>query len=239
MLSNVPKVSMTDKCIVLDIDSTLVHTQDDDEELTKLQELKIMDPKNLQLRKRIYYLKLDDDEKKGDGISFPFWGVTRPHLTQFLIFCFSYFKVVAVWSAGKYDYVHKVVEHIFKGIQMPHIILTYDDCDFIDDYTYKPLDRIFAKMNNYMNYKNTYALDDTESTFSRNEENGVLIPKYEPQETSSSMLTDDICLEQFKYWLLIEENMKSNDVRKIDKSKIFDNSIEKYKKLINKKINFI
>ena len=240
MLSSVSKVSMTDKCIVLDIDSTLVYTQDDnpDEELPKLQALKIMDPKNIQLRKRIYYLKIDDYKKKGDGNSYPFWGVTRPHLTQFLIFCFSYFKVVAVWSAGSYDYVHKIVEHIFKGIQMPHIILTHDDCDEIDGLIYKPLDRMFSKMNEYMNYKNTFALDDTESTFSRNESNGILIPGYEPNETAISMLVDDICLEQFKYWLLQNEVMNSNDVRKLDKTKIFDTSLENYKKRLNKVINF-
>lgn len=240
MLSNIPKASMTDKCIVLDIDSTLVFTQDDyEQDLPKLQALKIMDPKNLQLRKRIYYLKLEDDDKRGDGVSYPFWGVTRPHLTEFLIFCFSYFKVVAVWSAGKYNYVHKVVEHIFKGIQMPHIILTYDDCDDIDEHIYKPLDRIFSKMSQYMNYKNTFALDDTESTFSRNESNGILIPRYEPNETSTSMLVDDICLEQFKYWLLQEEVMNSSDIRKLDKNKIFDSSVEKYKKRLNKAINFV
>ena len=229
MVSNyIQKNPQTNHCIVLDLDSTLLFTQEDDD-LELLKSLKIMDPKNISLRNRTYYLSVKDSVKKGDGESYEFWGVTRPHLKQFLLFCFSYFKVVAVWSAGQPSYVHKIVEHLFKGIQKPHIVFTYKNCDHIDDYIYKPLDRIFKEMKD-MNIKNTFALDDTESTFSRNETNGILIPKYEPNPDAQSLMEGETSLEKLRYWFQRDDVMNSKDIRKLDKDNIFNVSIDKLEK---------
>lgn len=230
MVSNyIAKNPQTDHCIVLDLDSTLLYTQDEDEDLEILKSLKIMNPRNVSLRNRVYYLSVKDSVKKGDGESYEFWGVTRPHLKQFLLFCFSYFKVVAVWSAGSSSYVHKVVEHIFKGISKPHIVFTYENCDHIDGYIYKPLDRIFERMKE-MNIKNTFALDDTESTFSRNETNGILIPKYEPEFDPASLMEEENSLEKVRHWFQREDVIKSKDIRKLDKDNIFDINIDRLEK---------
>jgi len=216
---NITKNSQTDHCIVLDLDSTLLCTQEDDD-LSILQSLNIMNPKNILLRNRIYYLSVKDSVKKGDGDSYDFWGTKRPHLKEFLLFCFAHFKVVAVWSAGSYSYVHKIVEHIFKGIKKPHIIFTMDNCDYIDGYVYKPLDRIFERMEG-MNIKNTFAVDDTPSTFSRNEKNGILIPKYEPTPDTFSLMENEDSLEKLQIWFQREDVKNSDDVRKLKKTKIF------------------
>ena len=96
---DIPLMSMTDKCIVLDLDQTVIATQDD---IQSLHNLKILsNPQLISLRNRSYYISVEDLEKPGIGTKYDFWGVTRPHIHEFLIFCFSYFKIVAIWSAGQ------------------------------------------------------------------------------------------------------------------------------------------
>lgn len=231
MSDDIPTVSMTNKCIVLDLDATLIATQDSMDSLKKLDILS--KPSLMELRNRIYRFPLEDLEAPGYGSKYNFWGIKRPHLEEFLIFCFSYFKVVAVWSAGKKKYVEAIVDDIFRDIRPPHIVFTYDDIDRDKkDKVVKPLEKMI-KFNDitkkYMNLSNIYALDDTKSTFSLNKGNGVLIPPFEPKPNINSLSRDDPTLLQFKYWLLQPEIMKVDDVRNIDKSKIFDQSLKYYK----------
>jgi curved DNA-binding protein CbpA len=49
----------------------------------------LSDPKLLSLRQRTYIITLDDLEKPGIGTKLDCWGVTRPHIDEFLMFCFS------------------------------------------------------------------------------------------------------------------------------------------------------
>lgn len=210
------EIVKSNHAIVLDLDSTLLCTMDDND-MKILESLDIMKPANINLRSRLYHLKVSDNEKKGDGVGYEFWGITRPHLKEFLEFCFSYFEIVAVWSAGSYSYVHKIVEHIFKGINKPHIIFTFNNCDYIDGNIYKPLVRIFERVKN-MNIKNTFALDDTESTFSRNDKNGILIPKFEPKPVIEELKKDEDSLIKLKNWFLTKQVIESDDIRKLNKN---------------------
>jgi len=234
-LENIPKVSLTDKCIVLDLDQTLIATQD---EMESLQELEILsDPKLISLRNRTYIITIDDLEKPGIGTKLDCWGVTRPHIDEFLMFCFSYFKIVAVWSAGKRKYVEAIVDHIFKDIQQPHIIFTYDDIIFDKRKNPgKPLVNMIEAntiLKRYMSLKNTLALDDNPKTFSKNIKNGILLPAYEPALNITALSQDDPTLLQFKSWLLLSEVMHSKDVQLLDKSKIFTTSLKSYKNMLN------
>ena len=117
-LDQVPDRSLTQHAIILDIDETLVHTCED---MNQFHSLRIFtDPKMIGLRRRSYVVTLDDVvERRGAGVKTQLWGVTRPHLEEFLIFCFSYYRVVAVWSAGKTKYVQAIVDHIFRDIPEP------------------------------------------------------------------------------------------------------------------------
>ena len=81
---DIPAVAITNNCIVLDLDQTLIATQDN---MSDLYQLKIAtDPKLIDLRKRTYHIVIDDLENPGVGTKTEMWGVTRPHLQEFLIF---------------------------------------------------------------------------------------------------------------------------------------------------------
>jgi len=227
---DIPQLSMTDKCIVLDLDQTLIATQDS---IDSLKEFGIMsDPSLMSLRSRTYYLSIEDLEKPGIGTNYEFWGVIRPHTKEFLIFCFSYFKIVAVWSAGQRPYVEAIVDYIFKDIRSPHIIFTYDDIDMgPNGHVEKPLTKMIESnpvLRRNMSLKNTLAIDDNNMTYIKNLGNGVLIPAYEPPLNINAMLGDDPALLQLKYWFLQPEVMNSKDVTTLDKNSIFRTSIDTY-----------
>lgn len=236
-ISDIPVVSTTNMSIVLDLDQTLIATQYD---ISSLKDLKILsDPNLLPLRNRIYHIVIEDLGKPGVGTKHDFWGITRPHLTDFLIFCFSYFKIVAVWSAGQRPYVEAIVDHIFKDIRPPHIIFTYDDIETGPrGEIIKPLSKMIESnpvLKKHMSLNTILALDDNPTTYSPNIGNGVLIPPYLPTSNDNvkpninALARDDPTLLQFKYWLLQPDVVRNSDVNKLDKSTIFTTSLDSYK----------
>lgn len=233
---DIPSASITDKCIVLDLDQTLIATQDS---IDSLKQLNILtDPNLISLRKRVYYITIEDLEKPGIGTKYDFWGVTRPHLQEFLIFCFSYFKIVAVWSAGKRPYVEAIVDHIFKDLPQPHVMFTHEDIIIgPGGHVFKPLTKMIelnSVLRRNMSLQNTFALDDNSMTFHNNADNGILIPDYNPSLSVNALARDDPTLLQLKYWLLQPEVVNARDVTVLDKSKIFSTSLNAYKaKLIS------
>lgn len=224
--------AQTNRCIVLDLDQTLIATQKD---IQSLKDMGIMSkPELLGLRDRIYNLEMSDFQKKGDGSSYRFWGIMRPHIKEFLIFCFSYFEYVVVWSAGKRKYVEAIVDHIFRDIQEPYLVLTYDDIVMASDGNVeKPLEKMFkiiANKGGNVSFSNTLALDDNPSTFRKNKDNGVLIPPYDPAPNPNAFGRDDPTLQQFMYWLVTPEIMSVSNVSELEKSSIFEVSLDTYKK---------
>ena len=221
--------ALTKLICVLDIDETLVHSTSDMEAWKRLRIFS--DPKKMDLRSRHYVLDLESE--RGSGIGVNMWGTKRPYLEEFIRFCFEYFKIVIVWSAGVYDYVHAVVEEIFKDSQEPHAILTRGNCT---GNTYK-LEKPFWKMikdvpglEEYIEYdrgmhtnniKNVFIVDDRRSSFAQNPDNGICIPVYEPIATEDGLRRDDVCLLQLMKWLMLPEVMNSQDVRTLDKNIIF------------------
>lgn len=232
---DIPSVSLTNKCIVLDLDLTLLSTQDD---MESLKDLKILtDPKLTALKQRIYNISVEDLEKPGIGTMYEFWGVTRPHIHEFLIFCFSYFKIVAVWSAGKRQYVEEIVKHIFKDLPHPHVVFTHDDIVYNErKEVEKPIQKMIESesiLKKYMSLENTFALDDNYTTYVPNPGCGVLIPAYMPALSINAFQRDDYALLQFKNWLLQDEVMDSEDVAELDKSRIFSTSLRESKKNVS------
>lgn len=228
-VNDIPVKPLTNKCIVLDLDETLVHSN---ENLSQLRDLNIMNnPKLIDLRGRVYELSMDDVVyKKGQGIKTEMWGITRPHVKEFLIACFSYFKVVAVWSAGKKKYVEAIVDYLFKDIKRPHVIYSRDDCEkTTDNILTKPLEKMMKQepgLAKYMTLENTFILDDRKSVFETpNPDNGIQIPAYIPDFNERSLRTDDIAFKQLMTWLLRPEVMHSLDVRDLDKSNIFNHDV--------------
>lgn len=228
---DIPSASITDKCIVLDLDQTLIATQDSVDSLKQLGILS--NPNLISLRNRVYYLTIEDLEKPGVGTKYDFWGVTRPHVQEFLIFCFSYFKIVAVWSAGKRPYVEAIVDHMFKDLPKPHVVFTHDDIDIgPGGHVLKPLTKMIESnpvLRRNMSLQNTLAIDDNSMTFHNNTENGVLVPAYDPSSNINAFARDDPTLLQLKYWFLQPEVVNARDVTALDKSKIFATSVEAYR----------
>lgn len=227
---DLPNTSMTDKCIVLDLDETLVHSFDKMEELKPLGLFK--NPQLLDVRKRAYRIQLGDTLDQDQWKRLDIWGITRPYLNDFLLFCFKYFRVVAVWSAGQSKYVESICDFIFRDIRQPHIIYSWPDCekDTPDGHIEKPLLKMIESephIKKYMTLANTLVIDDRYSTFANcNRGNGILIPPYSPPATIEAFRAPEPSLMELKKWLMRPDVMMSKDVRKLDKSKIFSRNIE-------------
>ena len=235
----IPPISMSNKCVVLDLDQTLIATQDSMDSLKMLEIL--TNPKLISIRNRIYHIVINN-KSKGITKKSEYWGVVRPHVTEFLVFCFSYFKVVAVWSAGERTYVDEIVSHIFKDMPKPHIVYAREDTHINKHNVLKSLDKLYNHnpiFKKYMNKYNTLAIDDNISTFSNNKCNGVIIPEYEPKLSFLSISKDDPTLLQLIYWLLNPNVLQSEDVTKLDKSKIFTIPLSIYKQTHISNYNFI
>lgn len=234
--STISNESQTDKAIVLDIDECMVHTFDDDVDDEHIEKLGIFTKPELEdLRKRIYKLELDDvSSKKGEGHYMEMWGIIRPHIKDFLLFCFSYFRIVGVWSAGLPRYVENIVDFLFKDLPKPHIVFTRDECHKNTTLCEKPLMKIIDAnefLRSRMSLENTFIVDDQKKSFiNNNKDNGVLIPGYQPGTDVDSMRTNDIALQQLKMWFSTPEVRNSEDVRTLDKKKIFKKSLKSYEK---------
>lgn len=221
----------TDKCIILDLDETLVHTFEDLSEYNKLKPHK--DPR---LRPRTYHLDIPDDPH-ASAVTYKVWGVTRPHVHEFLEFCFSYFKIVAVWSAGLPSYVDEIVDTIFPIDSPPHLIFTRSDCEMIDDVTKKSLFKMIESeplLNEVMTPGNTFVVDDRCDVWDVCPYNVVQIPEYRPDPpTLDRLLTDNSALDQLRWWLMTPEVVSSEDTRLVDKSTIFLKSVAEYRKQLS------
>jgi len=221
ILHNNRKPALTDKVIILDLDHTLISTQDHYDLLLKF---KIMsDPEHLPLRKRIYYFDLFSTDKIGRGNNDGYWGIVRPDTYEFLYFCFLYFRKVIIWSAGTRDYVHRIVQYLFRNLPSPDLILTRDDVIFNKrGDVEKPITKLmelYPDLN--ITLENAIFIDDTDTTFFHNKDNAIHIPKYAPGLRIEDFNEQDYVLDKIMTWLLLPEIVETQDFRETDKSEIF------------------
>lgn len=226
--------SMTDLRIVLDLDSTLVHSSIN---MQAFENLRIYsNPSNVSLRERVYQFELvDASDNPGSGVKTHMWGVFRPHLREFVNFMCLYFKEVYIYSAGLYKYVHAVNDAIFSQTPcQPVLIYSRDDCNGYQGDLVKPLTKVYNDPHTHgANETNTFVLDDRDKTFCLNHHNGIKIPIYEPNATLQDVMADDVCLLQLMYWLSLPDVMQCKDVRNLDKSYIFTTPITTYQSMLN------
>lgn len=174
------KNNKNNKCIVLDVDETLVHTFHNIDDYYNLDIFN--NPDFFNYRDSFYNFQINN---------IPFAGVVRPYCKQFLSYCFNNFDVVAIWSAGKYDYVHNIVEHLFSDLPDPTFIFTFDNCVNYNNYYTKPLSLMFDK-HNFMCSNNTIIVDDRSYSFDQvNPSNGLLIPGYNPSTILQDLIHKD------------------------------------------------
>lgn len=213
----------TNKTIVLDLDSTLLHTCDDMDVWKSLEVY--TNPRNARLRSRIYYFELVDvTEKVGTGCKTVLWGVLRPHVHEFLRFCHEYFENIIIWSAGQKKYVHAICDFLFQEFEkQPLIIFSYENCEIGSNYIHKPLSK-FKEIP----ISTIFALDDYDATFSKNKDNGLLIPPYEPDFTPNGIMEDERSLINVMNWFSRPEVMNATDVRRLDKTYCFSEPKEEF-----------
>tara|TARA_Y100000592_G_C5458676_1_gene312795 strand:- start:1103 stop:1780 length:678 start_codon:yes stop_codon:yes gene_type:complete len=223
------------KNIVLDIDATLVNTHGDDGEFLNLKF--ITEPKMLKYRKRIYSMNLSDvTTEPGDGEELKLYGVYRPYLKEFLDFCFDYFDNVIIWSAGKKKYVEKMCELMFVDAKkQPLVIYNWNNTTIDGDRITKPLKKLYndPRTKGEMNEKNTFVVDDRDDTYYLNKNNGILIPEYEAALSYGGLKMQDDNLLKLMAWFSLDEVSESEDVRELEKDKIFTTSVKDYEKMVN------
>jgi hypothetical protein len=232
----VPRKTLSNHSISLDIDATLVCSDDN---MKNFEDLQIYtDPRRTKLRSRIYTINMIDViDVPGSGIKTPMWGVFRPHVHEFLIFASIYFRHVNIWSAGRNQYVNAISSLLFPDPDFqPTIIYDWDHCVSGSDFLHKPLIKMHREPNtlNEMTFANTFALDDRDDTFSINPLNGIKIPPYEPSFTMEGLMAEDESLLQLMHWLMLPDVRYSTNVQDLDKSKIFTTPLSVYKAILAK-----
>lgn len=176
------------KCIVLDIDNTLVHTN------TKIKKHLIdtimTEEKYYYMRRRIYNVK------KSGNI---YYGVKRPYLEDFINFCFLNFDYVCVWSAAEKNYVYDMTKIIFCRSESPDLVFTGEQTTYINGNPVKDLNIIADALS--IKLDDIVAVDDTLSTFSKNPDNAILIYKYTVDNNIESIQKTDDCLLKIQIML--------------------------------------
>lgn len=226
------------KTLILDLDETLVHSW---HKPYFLETYKIYsDPQIYRQfhpkgQSQIAYSVILNDSDR-------IWGLHRPHLYDFLTFANEYFDNVIVWSAGISPYVEEISRQIFleAGLTPPRLVWPRDRCSSLQDgrqqlFYHKPISKINDELASRLyptfniDPKTTLILDDKKHTFMENPNSGVLIPAYYPGKgklngPSLDDLLDrsDDALLKFMKWLERPEVRNAEDVRLLDKTKIFN-----------------
>ncbi|AYV86136.1 MAG: DNA-directed RNA Pol II C-term-like phosphatase [Solumvirus sp.] len=228
-------VPISKQCIVLDMDETLVNTFDMKQE-KKLSKLGIMsDPNLMDIRERLYHINLVDAvSPPGSGDIAPTWGITRPHLINFMKYVHLRFKVVIIWSAGVKRYVSEVIHKICKNNKMPHSIWNRSDCVWSNEIANKPISKIASHpdLSSFVDLNNTFFIDDLQTAFNKdNPHNGIQITPYLPEISISGLRSGDDALLKLMYWFSRPDVIHAKDIRQLDKKDIFTTSISEYQKM--------
>lgn len=211
-------VARTNKTIFLDIDQTLLCTSD--LPVSWYMENIKNKPENYHIQVRSFVISIPHRGTKWEA-----WGTYRPHMKEFLMFCFWYFKRVIIWSAGGHSYVHALVDKLFKDLPEPDMILTAEHTDKLDGASLKSLPRLLAQIRKNLGtahdftIENIYFIDDLIHNFRHNPENGIVIPPYDP--THENLCPRDTALSDLCMWLDQPHIQQADDVRMLDKSQIF------------------
>ena len=234
-------VSKTGNCVVLDFDQCCLRTMDSTKSLIDLFRKSERNGTKPELLERLYILYLGEHAildrelfisrkefeemhpkyKRAVDI-FTMWGIKRPHLDEFLDFCFEHFEKVIVWSAGQRDYVHALVDVLFSNtVRKPDYVWTGDNIYFNDEGdVVKSLEKLVEELDDpLVTMDNIIAIDDTGSTFSENPNNAIHIPVYEPEPLFKEIMRDERSLIKIMDFLKKRGNIFN--VKNVDFTKIW------------------
>ena len=198
--------------IVLDLDETIVSTHVDGEAFP----LELLDHPDLS---KDYY-KITTREGT-------YWGVKRPHVDEFLSYCFKRFDAVAFWSAGKEQYVNEIVK-VLNPPGVPAFVRNFNQCDQVHTEhrledgriqlvptLWKPLQAVFDSYPQFTRY-NTWVLDDRQDYAQENLLNWLAIPPFSPTVKTLLPRNDDYLLRLME-WLERDEVKSSHNVLEVEK----------------------
>lgn len=144
----------------------------------------------------------------------------RPHLQEFLDWCFAHFASISVWTAAPLDRLQTVLNGPLAG---RNFLFTWHGSKCVKKWrsswggyyssgpemiSIKPLRKVWKKYPN-LNKKNTLILDDTVCTYSRNYGNAVPISRFNKEDS------DDEELLKLVEWF--PQIMEAESVRQIEK----------------------
>lgn len=231
LITSVQSDTLSRHSIIFDLDETLIHTlvtkPDESRVLKTAEDLGIFtNPQYSSLKSRSIRIALDDPTTpRGTGIKFTLWAIKRPHLDDFLTFCFTYFKTVNIWTAAKKDYGEKITDYITRfNPHKFHVIFTSLEIEKKDDVPIKPIEKMIALHPEIGPIEHVFIVDDREDTMAENRDNGIVIPGYAPFADVNELQMEDESLIKLKYWFLRPEVIQAEDIRTLNKSYIFDYS---------------
>ena len=139
--------------IVLDLDETLIHSEDRDGMMINPDFTFVISGLKYYVRK-------------------------RPGLDDFLKYLFENFKTVGVWTAATKDYAEKIVNNIFTKEQRKKLKFFMTRKDTVKGI--KPLQKIFDQDNicYECNRYNTIMIDDNPDVLENNPGNAIQIPQW-------------------------------------------------------------
>lgn len=214
---------MAKKTLILDIDETLVSTQDyfiHDEIYTNPELFRKYHPRG---KKQICY----SINFVNENYPVKLWGVIRPGTEEFLHFAQNYFENIIVWSAGVKPYVELICKELFSspGLYMPKVIWSRDNCILEKGFYHKPIANLIESYQDShldIDIRKTLILDDRKYTFYRNPTNGIQIPMFKPENNLTHLCDrSDNNLSKFMNWLKKPEILNTEDFRLVDKTRIF------------------
>lgn len=233
---NSPRHTLGPKTLILDLDETLIHSYEDPHFLesygiyTTPEIYRKFHPTGSSPIAYSMFLDLPSGNSR-------IWGLYRPYMYEFLSFAKEYFDNILVWSAGLQSYVEEISQRIFldSGMSSPKLIWSRNKCYNYQGYYHKPISELISDISTRpfsqlkIEAKSTLILDDKTYTFMQNPDNGVLIPIFYPGKDRSNkipLLQDlldrsDNALVQFMNWLKRSEVRNCEDIRILNKTKIF------------------
>lgn len=209
-----PITYLTDKTIVLNLDSTLVNISTLSQH-TAERELLDSIP---EISHRIISRDVDihDTDKDGKSIAinkYSYFGIKRPHLKEFLLACRRIFKYIIIWCAGHEDYVNSLVDEIFRDLPFrPDLVYTAKQTLFdIDRGTIKsPVTLITKSVHMNLSMEKLLYIDHQDCSGKT-----LVVPRYEFELTKENILKDDDVLYKVLEKLLVLD-IVNNDISKSD-----------------------
>jgi hypothetical protein len=117
----------------------------------------------------------------------------RPHLKEFIDYCFATFGTVSIWTAATKEWYNEVYEKVLKHViptdcnfhfvyTRKHITQQQSQSNYFSDFStpvvIKPLSKVWKKFEETHTQHNTIILDDTPTTFMWNTKNAIHIKTY-------------------------------------------------------------